>query len=111
MSSRSTKKDLGFQAIEMLTRDSIAISRARKAKQIVPNLAAYKDPALANNSALMAFRKQLDSTVPMSASPTMRSVWTPYQSALMKVIDQDVDAADALRSAESEIQSYSQGPR
>jgi maltose-binding protein MalE len=111
LSARSKKKDLAFQALEMLTRDGIATSRARKAKQIVPNLAAYEDPALAGDSALMAFRGQLDSTVPMSASPVMRSIWTPYQSALMKVIDQDVEPADALRSAESEIQSYVQGPQ
>jgi maltose-binding protein MalE len=111
MSSRSKKKERAFQALEMLTRDSAASARARKAKQIVPNLASYEDPDLAGNSAIMAFREQLDSTVPMSASPAMRSVWTPYQSALMKVIDQDVDAADALRAAESEIQSYVQGPQ
>lgn len=111
MSSRSTKKDRAFVALEMLTRDSIAVTRARTARQIVPNLAAYQDPELAGNSALMAFRAQLDSTVPMSAAPAMRSVWTPYQSALMKVIDQKVDAADALRSAETEIQSYIRGPQ
>lgn len=111
MSSRSTHKDRAFQALELLTRDASAISRARIAKQIVPNLAAYEDPDLAGNSALMTFRAQLDSTVPMSASPEMRSVWTPYQSALMKVIDQESDVADALRAAEAEIQSYTRGPK
>jgi maltose-binding protein MalE len=111
MSSRSTNKDRAFQALEMLTRDASAISRARTAKQVVPNLSAYEDPDLASNSALMTFRAQLDSTVPMSASPEMRSVWTPYQSALMKVIDQNTDAADALRAAEAEILSYTRGAK
>ncbi len=111
MSSRSKKKERAFQALELLTQDAIAISRARHAKQIVPNIAAYEDPALAGDAALMTFRAQLDETLPMSASPAMRSVWTPYQSALMKVIDQEVDAADALRAAEAEIQSYTRGQK
>ena len=111
MSSRSTKKERAFQALEMLTRDSIATQRAKTARQVVPNHAAYENPELASNSALMAFRAQLDLTVPMSAAPEMRSVWTPYQSALMKVIDQKVDPADALRAAEAEVQSYVRGPQ
>ncbi len=109
MSSRATDKDKAFRAIELLTRDAAAIRRAKSARQVVPNRAAYEDVELASDAALMAFRAQLDSSVPMSAAPAMRSVWTPYQTALLKVIDQDQDVADALRSAESEIQSYSQG--
>ena len=109
MSSRAKDKDRAYKVLNALTSDSEAIRRATKAKQIVPNHAAYEDATIAQNAALMAFRKQLDSTVPMSASPLMRSVWTPYQNALLKVIDQGDDVADALRSAESEVKSYAEG--
>ena len=109
MSSRARNKDRAFAVLEALTSDAEAVFRAGKAKQIVPNQAAYSDKTISENAALMAFRKQLDSTVPMSASPLMRSVWTPYQNALLKVIDQGADVADALRSAESEMKSYSEG--
>ena len=109
MSSRAKNKDRAFRVLEELTNDTAAIERAKTAKQIVANVAAYEDKSLSSNATLMAFRKQLDSTVPMSASLLMRSVWTPYQNALLKVIDQGDDAADALRAAESEVQSYSEG--
>lgn len=106
MSSRARDKDRAFRVLDLLTQDASAIRRAKSALQVVPNRAAYQDPELAGNRALMAFRKQLDQSIPMSAAPEMRSVWTPYQTALLKVIDQGQDAADALRAAESEIQTY-----
>ncbi len=109
MSSRAKNKDRAFAVLDALTSDDDAVFRAIAAKQIVPNQAAYETSEISKNPALMAFRKQLDSTVPMSASPLMRSVWTPYQNALLKVIDQGDDVADALRSAESEMKSYAEG--
>jgi len=111
MSSRAHNKDQAFRVLEALTSDAAAVHRAQDAKQIVPNLSSYEDASLSNNEALMAFREQLSSTVPMSASPLMRSVWTPYQNALLKVIDQGGNVADALRSAEMELKSYERGPQ
>ncbi len=111
MSSRARNKDQAFQVLEALTTDQAALQRALHAGQVVPNPAAYKNATLAKDAALMTFREQLDQAVPMSASPLMRSVWTPYQSALLKVIDQNVDAADALRSAEAEVRSYARSPK
>jgi maltose-binding protein MalE len=111
MSSRARDKDRAFKVVESLTEDQNAIARAIHAKQVVPNVKAYEDERIANDPALMAFRSQLDSSTPMSASPEMRSLWTPYQTALLKVIDQDGDVADALRAAEAEVRSYQQGSK
>lgn len=106
MSSKARDKQRAFRVMNALTADSEALHRARDAGQVVPNQAAYRADDLASNAALMTFRSQLDHSVPMSAAPGMRSVWTPYQTALLKVIDQQADPADALRSAEKEVRTY-----
>jgi arabinogalactan oligomer/maltooligosaccharide transport system permease protein len=106
MSTRAKNKDRAFRVMRALTSTESALYRARHARQVVPNKAAYEAGDIASNEALMAFRAQLDQSVPMSASVTMRTVWTPYQTALLKVIDQDQDVADSLREAESEVRRF-----
>jgi maltose-binding protein MalE len=109
MSSRARDKDAAFLVMAALTGDAPAADRARTARQVVPNLAAYEAEDIGGDPVLAAFRDQLAHTVPMPATPAMRTVWTPYKSALQRVIAQGADPADALLAAEREIQSYSNG--
>ncbi len=67
-------------ALPALTSDINAIDRAKRTHQTVPNVAAYSDPAIQFDELLQAFGTQLAHTVPMSVSPTMRLVWTPYKT-------------------------------
>jgi maltose-binding protein MalE len=109
MSARARDKDAAFLVMQALTGDDAAEIRARVARQVVPNHAAYEAADLAGDRVLAAFRDQLDHTVPMPASPAMRMVWTPYKTALQRVIAQGADPADSLLAAEREIQSYVEG--
>jgi maltose-binding protein MalE len=106
MSARARDKDAAFRVMAALTGDASAIRRARDARQVVPNHAAYDEPDIGGDPVLSAFRAQLEHTVPMPATPGMRMVWTPYKNALQKVIAQGTDPADALRAAEREIRAY-----
>jgi len=109
MSSRARDKAAAFQVMAWLAGDESAIVRARRARQVVPNLAAYDDPEIGGDPVLSAFRAQLEHTVPMPATPEMRLVWTPYKTGLQRVIEQGDAPAGVLTAIEDETRSYMEG--
>lgn len=109
MSARSRNKDIAFAVMDHLTSDASAIERATLARQVVPNPAAYQDPAIAKDPVLAAFRAQLAHTAAMPMHPAMRMVWTPYKTALGEVISGRAEAGSQLLSVEREVQSYVDG--
>ena len=111
MSARAHDKDAAFAVMDGLTSDAAAIVRARRARQLVPNLAAFDDPEVAADPVLAALRAQLAHTVQMPTGPAMRMVWTPYKTALGEVLAGRADAATALRATEREVQAYLDGPQ
>jgi len=106
MSARARDKDAAFAVMDALTGDAAAITRARMARQVVPNIHAYDDPQVAADPVLRVFRDQLAHSVPMPKSPSMRSVWIPYQTALGEVIAGRGEPGDVLHKLEAEIKSY-----
>lgn len=108
MSARAGDKDAAIAVMLALAGDPSAIVRARAAHQVVPNLGAYA--ALGDDPVADAFRRQLEHTVPMPASPTMRAVWTPYKNALAAVVAGDASPEAALSRAAGEITTYAEQP-
>jgi arabinogalactan oligomer/maltooligosaccharide transport system substrate-binding protein len=106
MSTRAHDKDAAIAVMMELAGDASAVLRAERARQVVPNTQAYASGALAKDPVLGAFRRQLESTVPMPAVPLMRAVWTPYKNALGSVVSGASRPADALDRAASEIRGY-----
>jgi len=109
MSSRARDKVAAFRVMAWLAGDESAILRARRARQVVPNLAAYDEPDIGGDPVLAAFRAQLEHTVPMPATPEMRIVWTPYKTGLQQVIEQGRDPAGVLDAIQSEVRGYIAG--
>jgi len=109
MSVRARDKDLAFAVMDHLTSDASAIERATLARQVVPNPAAYLDPAIAKDPALTAFRAQLAHTAAMPMNPAMRMVWTPYKTALGEVLSGRAEAGAQLLSVEREVKAYVDG--
>jgi maltose-binding protein MalE len=83
-----------------------AIERARVARQVVPNKHAYDDPAIGGDATISAFRAQLAHTTTLPKTPAMRTVWTPYETALGEVLAGRISAADQLVKLEQEVRSY-----
>jgi arabinogalactan oligomer/maltooligosaccharide transport system substrate-binding protein len=110
MSARARDKAAAFAALAWLADDAAALARAR-ARQVVPNRAAYRDGEVARDAVLAAFRAQLEHTVPMPATPEMRMVWTPYETALQRVIEQGADPAAVLATTQEEVAGYIAGGR
>ena len=77
---------------------------------MVPNPAA-SDGELAADPVLGAFRRPLEHTVPMPATPEMRLVWTPYKTGLQRVIEQGHAPAAVLTAIEAEVAGYIEGGR
>ncbi|MFN0253805.1 MAG: extracellular solute-binding protein [Kofleriaceae bacterium] len=111
MSARAKDKDAAFAVMDALTSDASAIERAKIAKQVVPNLGAYDDPAVGGDPVLAAFRAQLANTVPMPIHPAMRMVWTPYKTALGEVVSGRAQPGPQLLSVEREVAGYLAGAR
>jgi arabinogalactan oligomer/maltooligosaccharide transport system substrate-binding protein len=109
MSARAHDKRAAFIVMDYLTGDASAIIRAVDARQVVPNRAAYRDDRVGKDAVLAAFRKQAEVARPMPSSPRMRMVWTPYDTAIQKVIAQGAPAAAALTDAEREVREYIKG--
>ncbi len=106
MSARSPQKRAAFRAMTFLASDKMAILRALRARQPVANKAAWEHPKLKADPVLSAFRKQLDTATVMPGTPKMRVIWSPYDTALEKVIGAGGDPAAALAEAEQEIRLF-----
>ena len=106
MSAFARDKTAAFVVMDALTSDAAAIVRARDARQVVANPAAYADPAVAKDTVLATFRAQLAHTVPMPKVPAMRMVWSPYQNALGEVLAGHADPGAQLLAVEREVKGY-----
>ncbi|HUJ58592.1 MAG TPA: extracellular solute-binding protein [Kofleriaceae bacterium] len=104
MSAKARDKDAAFAVMNALTGDRAAIVRARQAQQVVANVHAWDQPDLAGDPVLRVFRAQLAHVVAMPTDPVMRMVWTPYRTALDKVLHGNGDAGAELRRVEREVQ-------
>jgi maltose-binding protein MalE len=106
MSARARDKAAAFAVMDYLAGDAAAAARATTARQVVPNLAAWTDPALAGDPVMAAFRAQLEHTGPMPSEPAMRLVWTPYKTALGDILAGRAAAADRLLATQREVEGY-----
>jgi arabinogalactan oligomer/maltooligosaccharide transport system substrate-binding protein len=106
MSARAHDKDAAFAVMDYLSNDASAITRAKHARQVVPNVHAWDDAALASDAVLAAFRAQLDHVVAMPNDPRMRSVWTPYRTALGEVLSGRVEPGATLDKLQHEIEGF-----
>jgi maltose-binding protein MalE len=109
MSARARDKSIAFEAMSFLTDDASAVERGRLARQVVPNLGAYADPALARDPVIAAFRAQLAHTVRMPVEPAMRMVWQPYKTALGEILAGGAEPGTRLLAVEREVQGYLDG--
>lgn len=104
ISATSTQPELAQQFATFLGATDSAVLRADVASQPVATLAAYNVPKVAESEVLRIFRQQLDTAVPMSNDPRMRSVWEPANTAMRQVLrgaaEPDVALTQAVRRIE-----------
>ncbi|MFT3700658.1 MAG: extracellular solute-binding protein [Kofleriaceae bacterium] len=106
MSAHAHDKDAAFTVMHYLTSDEAAKERVQLAQQIVPNVHVWDNAELANDPVLSVFRAQSAQAVDAPNQPSMRTVWTPYRTALGEVIAGRADAAAKLESLQRELAGY-----
>jgi len=108
MSARAHDKDAAFAVMEELTSDADAIVRARAARQVVANRAAWDAPEIANDPVLTMLRAQVANTVTTPKVKSMRSVWNPYRTALGEVLAGRAEPGPQLLSVENQVKGYTE---
>jgi len=110
VSARARDKRAAYRIAAALADDASAIARARAARQIVPNLAAYRDPEVARDPVVSAFRGAAERARAMPSDPAMGAIWSAYDRALEKVVVLGERAPGALSAAHGEAERYARAP-
>ncbi|HEY3448160.1 MAG TPA: extracellular solute-binding protein [Myxococcales bacterium] len=100
LSAKSAHKKEALAFALALTSDDAARLRLEKAGTPVCNRAAWDG---VKNQALQGFKAQAELAVPMPSVPAMRSVWTPLDAAIAKIVGQGQDADAALGEAQRRV--------
>ena len=96
LSSRARDVTAAVALADFLTGTEAARVRARVGRQVVSTLAAWDDPALADDPLLGTFRRAARAARPMPTHPAMRAVWEPARQSLLKVLRGERAPGDAL---------------
>lgn len=104
MSARCAHKKEAFQLMKYFSSTEAAVIMATKGNQPVANLGAYKNEAVKNHPFIPIFRKQAESAVPMPNIPEMKMVWTPFDLAIGKVLNETMKPKAALDEAQEKVE-------
>ncbi|MCB1056955.1 MAG: extracellular solute-binding protein [Acidobacteria bacterium] len=99
----SQHKDEAWEFISFLTGDRGARIMAVEGRQTVANKKIYDDPAVQKDPILQAFRKQVESAVPMPNYAEMTMMWSPATTAMNTVVKGTASPKAALDRAEEEV--------
>ncbi len=99
----SKNKDAAFEFVKYLTDVPAGKVMALEGRQTPANKGVYADPQVAKDPILAAFRKQVDTAVPMPNYPEMTMVWSPVTTAMNTVVKKTATPKQALDIAQKEI--------
>ena len=72
--------------MDFLTTRQAAETMALEGGQLPANVSAFEHPEVATDATAMAFRRQLEHTVPIPNLPAMTLLWKPLENSLKKVV-------------------------
>lgn len=101
MSAKCTHKKEAFEVMKYFSSPEAAVIMATKADQPVANIEAYKNDAVKNHPFIPIFRKQAEVAIPMPNIPEMKMVWTPFDLAIGKVLNETKKPKEALDEAQA----------
>ena len=103
ISPQSEKFDEAFDFARYLISEEAARVLALEGGQLPTNKAVYELPEIANNSTLSAFRKQLETAVPMPNYAEMTMMWSPVTTAMNKIVKGSASPEAALAEAQERV--------
>ncbi|SDJ99201.1 extracellular solute-binding protein [Microbulbifer yueqingensis] len=103
LSPWSGRQQAALGLMNYLTGERAALHMAMAGGQLPANLNAYTHPEVARDANTMAFRRQLETAVPIPNLPQMTLLWKPLEKALNKVVKGSASPAGELQRLQREI--------
>ncbi|MEN6476082.1 MAG: extracellular solute-binding protein [Syntrophaceae bacterium] len=107
----SRHKEESFAFATYITSVEAAKIMATIGRQLPANKAVYALPEIAGDPVLSAFRKQLDTAVPMPNFAEMTMMWSPASTAMNKIVKGAASPEEAMREAQRAVVESVRGLR
>ena len=103
VSAGSKAKEAAYHFAEYLVSRDAALVLALEGGQLPTNAAVYDDARVAKNPTLAAFRKQLETAVPMPNYAEMTLMWSPVTTAMNKIVKGSATPEAAFAEAQATV--------
>ncbi len=100
----SKNKDAAYDFAKFLTDVEAGKVMALEGRQSPANTQVYKDPKVAQDPILSAFKAQVEVAIPMPNVPEMTMVWSPATTAMNTVVRKAATPKAALDRAQAQVQ-------
>jgi arabinogalactan oligomer/maltooligosaccharide transport system permease protein len=110
LSSHAHDREAALRFAAFLAGTEAARIRARVGRQVVANIEAWSDPALAHDTFLTTFREAARVAMPMPTHPNMRSAFEPANAAIRRAIRGDVPITVALEQSAHRFADATRSP-
>ena len=91
------------ELMAFLTTRQAAETMAIEGGQLPANVSAFEHPKVSNDDTAMAFRRQLETAVPIPNLPAMTLLWKPLETSLKKVVKGAAQPDTALHQLQKQI--------
>ncbi|HSN73308.1 MAG TPA: extracellular solute-binding protein [Steroidobacteraceae bacterium] len=105
VSAGSNHKEAAYDFAKFLISDQAALVMALEGRQLPTNKAVYDNPKVAADPVLSAYRKQLETAVPMPNYAEMTLMWSPVTTAMNKIVKGSASPEVALKEAQQTVSS------
>ena len=103
ISAGSENSEQAYELLKYLVTEEAALVMALEGRQQPSNKSVYDNPDVVNDPALSAFRKQLETAVPMPNYAEMTLMWSPVTTAMNKIVKGSASAQSAMDEAQQTI--------
>jgi len=103
VSAASKHKEEAYDFATFLVSKEAALVMALEGRQLPTNRHAYEDDRVATDPVLAAFRKQLETAVPMPNFAEMTLMWSPVTTAMNRITRGSATPEAALATAQEQV--------
>lgn len=104
VSAGSRHKEVAFELAKYLVSEEAGLVLAVEGRQLHTNKAVYAHKAVADDPVLTAFRRQLDSAIPMPNFAEMTVMWSPATTAMNTIVRGAATPEAALEKAQRTVE-------
>jgi arabinogalactan oligomer / maltooligosaccharide transport system substrate-binding protein len=103
VSAAGAHKEEAYDFATFLVSEEAALVLALEGRQLPTNRHVYEHPEVAGDPLLTAFRKQLETAVPMPNYAEMTLMWSPVTTAMNRIVRGSATPEAALKSAQEQV--------